>query len=122
TLSKTLVSVGLAGAFVAAALAAEAPSQPLQKPEWAYAIPTAPAGPPTPRDQRLHSLPGADRQFTWDQVQGRRPAGFTGPLGPADWFPDEHPPMPDIVAYGDPVRGILPCALCHYPSGKGRSE
>ncbi|MEO6340122.1 MAG: c-type cytochrome, partial [Caulobacteraceae bacterium] len=74
------------------------------------------------RDQRLYSLPGADRQFTWDQVQGRRPPGFTGPVGPADWFPDEHPAMPAIVAYGDPARGILPCALCHYPSGKGRSE
>jgi cytochrome c553 len=121
-ISKILIGLGLTGTCVAAALAAEPVAQVLQKPEWAYAIPTAPPGPPTPRDQRLHSLPGTDRQFTWDQVQGRRPPGFTGKVGPADWFPDEHPPMPDIVAYGDPARGILPCALCHYPSGKGRSE
>lgn len=105
----------------AAVLAAE-PVPALQKPEWAYAVPTGPAEPAIPRDQRLYSLPGTDRKFTWDQVQGRRPSGFTGPYGPADWFPDEHPPMPPIVAYGDPARGILACALCHYPSGKGRSE
>ena len=121
-LSKTLIAVGLAATGVAAALAAEPAPQPLQKPEWAYAVPTGAAEPATPRDQRLLSLPGTDRKFTWDQVQGRRAPGVTGPVGPADWFPNEHPPMPDIVAYGDPARGILPCALCHYPSGKGRSE
>lgn len=122
TLSKALAGLGLAATSVAAALAAEPLAPALQKPEWAYAIPTAPPEPTAPRDQRLYSLPGASRTFTWDQVQGRRPPGSTGPVGPADWFPDEHPPMPAIVAYGDPARGILPCALCHYPSGKGRSE
>jgi cytochrome c553 len=121
-LSKILMGLGLAGTCVAAALAAEPAEQALQKPEWAYAVPTLPPTPAPPRDQTLHSLPGTDRKFTWDQVQGRRPPGFTGQVGPADWFPNEHPPMPDIVAYGDPARGILPCALCHYPSGKGRSE
>lgn len=119
-LSKTLAALGLVTACAAAALAAEPLA--LQKPEWAYAVPTGPAEPAVRRDQRLYSLPGTDRQFTFDQVQGRRPPGVTTPVGPADWFPDEHPPMPPIVAYGDPARGILACALCHYPSGKGRSE
>lgn len=121
-LPKTVAALGLAFTCAAVGLAAEPTPQPLQKPEWAYAVPTGPAPPQTPRDQRLLSLPGTDRQFTWDQIQGRRPPGAVGQFGPADWFPDEHPPMPPIVAYGDPARGILPCALCHYPSGKGRSE
>ena len=120
-LSKGLAVLGLATMCAAAVLAAE-PLPALQKPEWAYAVPTGPAEPATRRDEKLYGLPGTDRKFTWDQVQGRRPSGFTGPYGPADWFPDEHPPMPPIVAYGDPARGILACALCHYPSGKGRSE
>lgn len=120
--SKAFAGLGLAAACAAAALAAETPAPALQTPAWAYAVPTAPPAPAAPRDQRLYSLPGTDRTFTWDQVQGRRPPGVTGPVGPADWFPDEHPPMPAIVAYGDPARGILACALCHYPSGKGRSE
>jgi cytochrome c553 len=119
---KILAAVGLTLTCVAAGLAAEPAPQPLQKPEWAYAVPTAPPRPQPVRDQRPLSLPGTDRTFTWDQIQGRRPPGATGLFGPADWFPDEHPPMPPIVAYGDPARGILPCALCHYPSGKGRSE
>src|SRR5205807_6543322 len=39
----------------------------------------------------------------------------------ADWYPGDHPPMPDIVAMGrtPAVRG---CGLCHYPNGKGRPE
>lgn len=120
TLPKILAGLGLAAACAVAALAAE--PLVLQKPEWPYAVPTGPAEPAVRRDQRLYSLPGTDRKFTFDQVQGRRPPGFTGQIGPADWFPDEHPAMPPIVAYGDPARGILACALCHYPSGKGRSE
>jgi len=121
-LPKLLAVLGLATACAAAVLAAEPTPPVLQQPAWAYAVPTGPSEAAVPRDQRLYSLPGTERKFTWDQVQGRRPPGVTGPVGPADWFPDEHPPMPPIVAYGDPARGILACALCHYPSGKGRSE
>lgn len=39
----------------------------------------------------------------------------------ADWFPGDHPQMPDVVAHGR-KPDIRPCALCHYPNGKGRSE
>ena len=39
----------------------------------------------------------------------------------ADWFPGDHPPMPDVVVHGraPDVRG---CAMCHMPNGKGRPE
>lgn len=40
-------------------------------------------------------------------------------FGPADWFPEDHPPMPDIVAHGRREEGVPACAICHLPNGKG---
>jgi len=39
----------------------------------------------------------------------------------ADWFPNEHPPMPEVFVHGrqPDVRG---CGMCHMPNGKGRPE
>jgi len=34
-----------------------------------------------------------------------------------DWFPQEHPPMPEIVARGH--KPAWPCAACHRPGGEG---
>jgi cytochrome c553 len=42
-------------------------------------------------------------------------------FGPADWFPGDHPKMPEIVAHGRRPE-VRACALCHYPNGKGRAE
>jgi cytochrome c553 len=41
-----------------------------------------------------------------------------------DWFPKDHPTMPDVIAHGpaalaEKKRG---CASCHLPNGKGRPE
>jgi hypothetical protein len=59
---------------------------------WAYAITPGPA-PAAPRDDGTRfALPGTDRTFTLDQIRNR--------LGPADWFPGDHPSMPSIVAVG----------------------
>jgi len=60
----------------------------------------------------LH-LDGSTLEFTRTQVND----GF----GPADWFPNEHPTMPEIVAKGR-RPDIRACGLCHYPSGQGRAE
>jgi len=81
---------------------------------WAYAI-TSGTAPPAPVDDgTLHSLPGSDRQFTLDQIRNR--------MGPADWYPGDHPSMPPIVAVGREAAGVWACAMCHYPNGKGRPE
>jgi cytochrome c553 len=94
-------------------------------PAWAYAIappppPPVPGAPapvnPAVADTSQKSLPGTARTFTRAQIGGRG-----GP--PADWFSEEHPPMPSIVMQGrtgDP--NARPCSLCHYPNGKGRPE
>jgi cytochrome c553 len=95
-------------------------------PPWAYGFPSeagtattsavpAPAAPvaaaapdPTPR-----TVPGSSGLFTLAQIRD----GF----GPADWFPGDHPVMPEIVAHGK-RPDIRACSLCHYPNGKGRPE
>ena len=86
-------------------------------PEWAYAIPQPPpagAAPATaPPDTSVRQLPGSTLSFTRQQISD----GF----GPADWFPSDHPAMPDIVAHGK-RPDVRACGLCHYPNGKGRQE
>jgi cytochrome c553 len=93
-------------------------AQSPQPPAWAYAIPvappagTAPATPPPP-DTSMKQLPGSALSFTRQQISD----GF----GPADWFPGDHPSMPEIVARGKRPDARA-CGLCHYPNGKGRQE
>jgi cytochrome c553 len=85
---------------------------------WAYAIPSAPpAGTPpaapAPPDTSLKHLPGSSAEFTRAQISDR--------FGPADWYPGDHPSMPDVVAHGK-KPDVWACGLCHYPNGKGRQE
>ncbi len=90
-------------------------------PAWAYGFPTpgAPAAPAPPGgrggqpDTAAKRLQGSDLEFTPQQIRD----GF----GPADWFPNDHPKMPEIVAKGR-RPDIRACALCHLPNGKGRPE
>jgi cytochrome c553 len=89
-----------------------------EPPAWAYAIPAPrPAGAPAPAppaaDTSMKQVPGSTLTFTRQQISD----GF----GPADWFPQDHPPMPDIVAHGKRPDARA-CGLCHYPNGKGRQE
>jgi cytochrome c553 len=93
-------------------------------PAWAYGFPSAaPAAPPAPAaapaaaapapDVTPRQLPGSGGSFTLAQIRD----GF----GPADWFPGDHPAMPEIVAHGK-RPDVRACSLCHYPNGKGRPE
>jgi cytochrome c553 len=86
-------------------------------PAWAYAVPDPPPGgaaptPPAP-DPTPRQLPGSTLTFTRQQISD----GF----GPADWFPGDHPAMPELVAHGK-RPDVRACGLCHYPNGKGRQE
>jgi len=103
-------------------------------PPWAYGFATPPdpsapapagqsvgrggggrggAGAPAP-DTTKRTVPGSTASFTLAQIRD----GF----GPADWFPNDHPQMPPIVAQGRRDAMITACSLCHYPNGKGRPE
>ena len=89
-----------------------------EPPAWAYAIPVAPpagtpAAPAAPPDTSTKQIPGSTLSFTRQQISDS--------FGPADWFPGDHPTMPDIVAHGRRPDARA-CGLCHYPNGKGRQE
>lgn len=87
---------------------------------WAYAI-SVEAPPPLPEDDKKHRLPDTSLTFNRDEILGRKD-GVSFQTGPADWYPGDHPKMPEIYALGDPDRNIVACALCHYPNGKGKAE
>jgi cytochrome c553 len=42
-------------------------------------------------------------------------------MAPPDWFPDEHPPMPQVVARGNGTT-VRACIGCHLATGHGHPE
>lgn len=88
-------------------------------PAWAYGVPNTPpaggqrgAGPRQP-DTSEKQIPDSTQRFTIPQLRDF--------FNVADWFPGDHPPMPDVFVHGrqPDVRG---CGMCHMPNGKGRPE
>lgn len=93
-----------------------------ERPEWAFFVPSSESAKPNavPRADggSPWRAPGSDKSYT--------PAQLGDVLNPPDWYPNEHPPMPEIVAHGSRVGAdsppLLPCALCHLPNGAGHVE
>jgi cytochrome c553 len=111
----SVVVVGLAALVTAGGLRAAG-----EPPAWAYAIPpappagaAAPAAAPAQPDPTPRTLPGSTLSFPLAAIRDQ--------FGPADWFPGDHPTMPEIVAKGK-RPDVRACSLCHYPNGKGRPE
>ena len=105
------------------------------EPLWAYGFLTPPApgdkatpqGAPAPRGLRPNQ--DAAEQTKLRHVEGSSKAfslvDIRDAVNAIDWFPEEHPPMPAIVAHG-PAAGVgntaRACAACHLSNGKGRPE
>ena len=91
-------------------------------PQWAYGFKT-PLG--SPESEEPPSTPTDKVMQDWDHGQEIRLSGSTvsstlaqmRKQGPVDWYPDDHPKMPEIVARGR--KGIQACQSCHYSTGKG---
>ena len=66
-------------------------------------------------DERIgpQHVPGSSKSYTQDQIDDF--------INPPDWFPDEHAPMPKVVAHGA-EGGVLGCISCHLASGLGHPE
>lgn len=101
-------ALGAAAALCAAAVCSAQTSDP--PPAWAFPLnpPAAPASGPQQPD-RLEHVPGSRLAYTDRQLADEF---FT-----ADWFPQDHPPPPAIVARGR--KPAMPCGLCHLASGNG---
>jgi cytochrome c553 len=98
--------------IVAALLLAVLPIGAWAEEPLAWAYPAAP--PPKPStDPTLLHVPGSTLAFTKGQIGNI--------FSPADWFPNEHPPMPKPVAHGTPPK-VWACSLCHLPNGNGHPE
>jgi cytochrome c553 len=81
-------------------------------PAWAY-----PVNPPNfqrvPDDGSIRRVPGSTAGFTLTQVRDL----FAAP----DWHPEDHPPMPSIVASGR-KPDVMACGVCHRADGPGGPE
>lgn len=81
-------------------------------PDWAY--PVNPPGLKAPPDDGVaRHVPGSTASFTLTQIRDL----FNVP----DWYPDDHPAMPEPVAHGK-KPGVFACGFCHLPNGLGRPE
>jgi cytochrome c553 len=113
--------------FVLSELVAKPPQQEkvtAPPPPWAYGFEAAadtskgtpavvPFAAPPEDDGSLKRVPGSALSFTVTQIRDS--------YGPADWYPGDHPLMPEVVAHGH-KPDVRACSLCHYPNGKGRPE
>jgi cytochrome c553 len=102
-------------------------------PEWAYGYDSQPQPGdtppiPTPGNRalqpgedaeelaRLLTLEGSSATFSRQEIRHAQDV--------IDWFPEDYPPMADIIKYGpEALRGGEPdwaCGSCHLPNGKGR--
>jgi cytochrome c553 len=81
-------------------------------PAWAY-----PVNPPNfqraPDDGSIRRVPGSTAGYTLTQVRDL----FAAP----DWHPEDHPPMPSIVAIGRKPE-VMACGVCHRADGPGGPE
>lgn len=77
--------------------------------------PRPPGSPPNPAPDTtvLHTVPDSDKQLTMAQIRS--------PFDIADWHPEGHPAMPEVVSHGR-RPDVRACGYCHYPNGKGRPE
>jgi cytochrome c553 len=103
----------------ASALSAQAPrpaapgsTGSAEQPAWAMPLGTGAAAAPfdsvTPR-----RVPGSTMAYTDQRAHNR--------FDIADWYPESHPVMPDIVSRGR-RPAVWACGYCHLPDGAGRPE
>jgi cytochrome c553 len=103
------------------------------EPLWAYGFDQ----PPKPGDKaNPQAAPNRNLQANQSVEEQTRPRHIAGSAAAfslvdirdgqnvIDWFPDDHPPMSDVMAHGPARLGKLRrgCAQCHLPNGKGRPE
>lgn len=123
-LLAVIAVLALCSAMTLAAPPVHAQGQPpaAQHPvPWAYAVADAPppAPPPVPSadDDTPKHVAGSTQAYTTKQMRDS--------ANVFDWFPNEHPPMPEIVRHRR-SPGVNPwigaCGWCHLPNGKGRPE
>jgi cytochrome c553 len=103
---KNLIPVLMLACLPVSAVAAE-------RPDWAYPPAQAANVPAEPDTGKPLQAPGSARTYTRAQIDSQ--------MDSPDWFPDEHPAMPAIVAHGNGTT-VRACIGCHLPHGHGHPE
>jgi len=96
--------------IVGGAFAMQSQQRPAAKDlSWAFPVKNGdlPAEDPGPK-----TVPGSAKSYPQTQIEDLS--------NPPDWFPEEHPPAPQIVQHGH--DDALACGACHLMSGVGHPE
>lgn len=104
-----MLSAGVSSQQPAGVQSTALPAPVPREPSWAFQVQggSLPAESPEPK-----TIPGSTRKYTPKEIDDL--------TNPPDWFPDQHPPAPEVVQKGRP--GVLACGGCHLMSGLGHPE
>jgi cytochrome c553 len=85
----------------------------VEQPGWAFPTTDRIQPQTIPDDGKPKTAPGSSRTYTRKQIDDL--------FNPPDWYPNIHPPMPQVVAHGE-APDVRACAACHLPTGTGHDE
>ena len=107
-----VILLALAGASASAAAGTTAVAAAGDPPPWAYPVPQAEHAAPA-EEARPVQVPGSSVTYLSTQLNN--------PYEAVDWHPEEHPPLPAVVAHGRPPE-VYACGFCHRADGSGGPE
>ena len=102
----------LAFAIVTAMVVGTAHSASFEPPQWAYGA--GEKGKPYPDDKQPKRLMGSSRAYTFTQIEDS--------FAPVDWYPEDHPPMPQVPVATGRKPDVRACSWCHLPNGLGHPQ
>ena len=108
----TWISMAVLTLVFAIPAAPQQPAAPMA-PGWAFPFGEQVAQSPRKEEPGPLKIPGSAKTYTQAQIDDA--------FNPPDWFPDEHPPMPQVVARGS-GKDVRACAQCHLATGMGHPE
>ena len=98
--------------LASAMLIGTADSASFDPPQWAFGA--GDKGKPYPDDGQPKRLPGSSRAYTFTQIEDS--------FAPADWYPNDHPPMPQVPVATGRRPDVRACSWCHLPNGLGHPQ
>ena len=81
--------------------------------DLSFAFPEPSPDYPPEDNSVVKHIPGSSKSYTQGEIDNL--------YSPPDWFPDEHMPLPNVVARGE-GKATPGCASCHLASGSGHPE
>ena len=100
------------GALASALMVVATYSATFDPPQWAYGV--GEKGAPYPDDGKPKRLAGSTRAYTFKQIEDS--------FAPADWYPQDHPSMPQVPVATGRKPDVRACSWCHLPNGFGHPQ